>query len=125
MASVCAPEFNQKMRERPMEFFIDTAGLRVTKDTIEAIGVERAKTKISDAQVLLYVVDPKTITTEEIITEVEALQHQSPLVLLNKADLHDTNHLNNQSTKLGDIDSIIISAETGAGLDKLKKHQNF
>ena len=102
--------------------FIDTAGLRETNDTIEALGVERAKIKISHAQVLLYVVDPKTITTEEIITEVEALQHQSPLVLFNKADLHDTNQLNNQSTWLGNIDSIVISAKTGAGLDKLKKH---
>ena len=102
--------------------FIDTAGLRETEDTIEAIGVEKAKTKISDAQVLLYVVDPETMTNEDIKTEVKALQHQSPLVLLNKADLHDSNQLNNQSTRLGDIDSIVISAETGAGLDKLKKH---
>ena len=102
--------------------FIDTAGLRETEDTIEAIGVEKAKTKISDAQVLLYVVDSETMTTEDIKTEVNALQHQSPLVLLNKADLYDTNQLNNQSRKLGDIDSIVISAETGAGLDKLKKH---
>ena len=43
-------------------------------------------------------------------------------MLLNKADLYDTNQLNNQSRKLGDIDSIVISAETGAGLDKLKNH---
>ena len=58
----------------------------MTKDTIEAIGVERAKTKISDAQVLLYVVDPKTMTIEDIKTEVKALKHQNPMVLLNKAD---------------------------------------
>ena len=101
--------------------FIDTAGLRETEDTIEAIGVEKAKTKISDSQILLYIVDPETMTTEDIKTEIKALQHQSPLVLLNKADLHDTNKLNNHSTRLGEIDSIVISAETGAGLDKLKK----
>ena len=57
--------------------FIDTAGLRETEDTIEAIGVKKARTKISDAQILLYVVDPSTMTVEEIRTEVRALQHQN------------------------------------------------
>ena len=102
--------------------FIDTAGLRETTDTIEAIGVEKAKTKISMAQVLLYVVDPKTMTAEEITKEIQSLQHQNPLVLLNKSDLHDINHLNTQSASLGDLDSLVISAVTGVGLDKLREY---
>jgi tRNA modification GTPase len=102
--------------------FIDTAGLRETKDSIEAIGVEKARTKISDAQILLYVVDPSTMTVAEINTEVKTLQHQNPLVLINKSDLHDVNKLNKQSQELEGLDSLLISAETGLGLDKLCEH---
>ena len=102
--------------------FIDTAGLRETKDTIEAIGVKKAKTIISDSQILLYVVDPSTTTVAEINTEVKALQHQNPLVLINKSDLHDVGKLHNQNQELEDLDSILISAETGLGLDKICEH---
>ena len=102
--------------------FIDTAGLRETEDTIEAIGVEKARTKISDAQILLYVVDPSSMTIPEVNTEVKTLQHQNPLVLINKSDLYDINKLHNQTQKLENLDSLLISAETGLGLDKLCKH---
>ena len=102
--------------------FIDTAGLRETEDTIEAIGVEKARTKISDAQILLYVVDPSSMTIPEVNTEVKALQHQNPLVLINKSDLYDVDKLHNQTQKLENLDSLLISAETGLGLDKLCKH---
>jgi tRNA modification GTPase len=102
--------------------FIDTAGLRETQDTIEAIGVEKARTKISDAQILLYMVDPSTMTVAEINKEVKALQHQNPLVLINKSDLHDVGKLHKQAQKLEDFDSLLISAETGVGLDKLCAH---
>jgi tRNA modification GTPase len=102
--------------------FIDTAGLRETKDSIEAIGVEKARTKISDAQILLYVVDPSTMTVAEINTEVKTLQHQNPLVLINKSDLHDVDKLNKQCQELEGLDSLLISAETGLGLDKLCEH---
>jgi tRNA modification GTPase len=102
--------------------FIDTAGLRETEDTIEAIGVEKARTKISDAQILLYVVDPFSMTIPEVNTEVKALQHQNPLVLMNKSDLYDIDKLHNQTQKLENLDSLLISAETGLGLDKLCKH---
>ena len=102
--------------------FIDTAGLRETKDTIEAIGVEKARTKISDAQILLYVVDPSTMTVAEINTEVKTLQHQNPLVLINKSDLYNVDKLNKQCQELEGLDSLLISAETGLGLNKLCEH---
>ena len=112
--------------------FIDTAGLRKTEDAIEAIGVEKARNKISQAQILLYVVDPSTMTVVEINKEVKALQHQNPLVLINKSDLHDVDKLQKQTQKLDDLDSLLISAETGLGLDKLcgqlvqlVKHSNY
>jgi tRNA modification GTPase len=102
--------------------FIDTAGLRETKDTTEAIGVKRAIDKIAEAELLLYVVDPSSMATKDVIEEVKKLQHKNPLVLVNKADNHDQKGLQNFCDSLGEIDAVVISAQTGKGLDKLTQH---
>lgn len=102
--------------------FIDTAGLRETKDTIEAIGVKRAIDKIAEAELLLYVVDPSSMATKDVIEEVKKLQHKNPLVLVNKADKHDQKGLQNFCDSLGEIDAVVISAQTGKGLDKLTQY---
>ncbi len=102
--------------------FIDTAGLRDTEDTIESIGVQKARTKISNAQILLYVVDPAFTKISEINKEIKELQHQNPLVLINKIDLHDVDKLYEQTESLQNLDSFLISAVTGLGLDKLCEH---
>ena len=102
--------------------FIDTAGLRETEDTIEAIGVQKARSKILDAQILLYVVDPSSTTTKEIEKEIIELKHENPLVLINKSDQHDLVKLNNLTQELKDLDYLFISAKTGLGLDKVCDH---
>src|SRR5690606_27080568 len=56
--------------------FVDTAGLRETKDTIEAIGVERTREKMKKASLSLYVFDLSNSTVEEIneqFSEITAL----------------------------------------------------
>ena len=102
--------------------FIDTAGLRETEDTIEAIGVKKARTKISDSQILLYVVDPSSMTTKEINKEVKLLKHKNPLVLINKSDLHDLNMLKKKAQELKDLDYLLTSTKNGLGLDKICDH---
>ncbi len=68
--------------------FIDTAGLRNTEDSIEKIGVKKAKEKVSQAKVLLYLFDEKDTTAEEIIHDVKKLYHSDLKVILvqNKID---------------------------------------
>lgn len=68
--------------------FIDTAGLRETTDTIEAIGVERAKAKVNQAKVLLYLFDEKDTTAEEIIQDINSFYREDLIILLlqNKID---------------------------------------
>ncbi len=73
--------------------FIDTAGLRYTEDKVESIGVERARKKMTEASLILYVIDlaelfnKKNTKTEffEEIKEVEELNINT-LFVLNKAD---------------------------------------
>ena len=67
--------------------FIDTAGLRNTSDTIEAIGVERAKEKMRQAQLILYVYDA-TDPDLALEKELKTLPADTPLIILrNKIDL--------------------------------------
>lgn len=68
--------------------FIDTAGLRHTHDQIEAIGVQRAKEKIKEAKILLYLFDQEDITVEAIKTDVQSFYRKDLKIILiqNKID---------------------------------------
>lgn len=107
--------------------FIDTAGLRHTKDTIESIGVERAYTKISQAKVILLIVDAQ-ITIDEVIHSVEEVKtkltdDQKLIILLNKEDKADKVHLDQILSKLKNdypnIYALTISAKGGHNIELL------
>jgi len=66
---------------------IDTAGLRETEDIVEKIGVERAKKKFKEADLILFLVDVSAHPSEEdfkIYQEVKSFPH---LVVINKIDI--------------------------------------
>lgn len=80
--------------------FIDTAGLRETNDVIEAMGVKKAREKISQASLLIYLYE-RTTAFKDLISEIKSLQHKNQNLILieNKIDQYsegfDTN-LNNE-----------------------------
>jgi tRNA modification GTPase len=107
--------------------FIDTAGLRHTKDAIESIGVERAYAKISQAKVVLLLVDAQT-ALEEIIHSAEGVKEklshdQTLIILVNKEDKADKNHvdqiLSTLKTNYPSIYAFTISAKGGHNVDLL------
>ena len=69
--------------------FIDTAGLRETKDEIESKGIEIAKSKVSKASVLIYMFDILDTSVEEILKDLNELYSDDLNVILvrNKIDL--------------------------------------
>ena len=69
--------------------FIDTAGIRETKDEIESIGVARAKSKINSSRILIYLFDRSDITEKDLIIEVKSYLREDLQVYLveNKIDL--------------------------------------
>ncbi len=69
--------------------FIDTAGIRETKDEIEMIGVAKAKEKISTAKILLYLFDETDSTSQEVIDFVKEVYRSDLKIILlnNKIDL--------------------------------------
>lgn len=63
--------------------FIDTAGIRNTQDSIEAIGVERAKQKVQQAKVVIHLYEDDTQILDEL---KEVLQNKIVFNLQSKAD---------------------------------------
>lgn len=74
--------------------FIDTAGIRETSETIEKIGIERTFKKISEADIVLGMIDGTKSMTEiinaakDIISHVNVLK-QKLILLFNKEDKMD------------------------------------
>ena len=73
----------------PVEI-LDTAGIRETADTIEAIGVERAKAASQEADLVLYVVDASRGLDADDEAFLRALEGKACLLVVNKSDLNDT-----------------------------------
>jgi tRNA modification GTPase len=95
---------------------IDTAGLRETSDTVESIGVERAKRAMIDADLVIVLLDGSVDLTEEdreIIAQVEHLNH---FIAINKNDLRQT-----ELEISGDAKQLRISAKTGEGFKELQQ----
>ncbi|MFJ1402576.1 tRNA uridine-5-carboxymethylaminomethyl(34) synthesis GTPase MnmE [Capnocytophaga canimorsus] len=69
--------------------FIDTAGIRETSDKIEEIGVKKAKEKITQANVLLYLYDELDNQPEEVIDFVKEVYRDDLKIILlhNKVDV--------------------------------------
>lgn len=66
---------------------IDTAGIRETDDVVEKIGVDKAKKYLSDADLVIYVVDSSTNLDENDYEIMELLADRQAIILLNKSDL--------------------------------------
>lgn len=99
--------------------FIDTAGLRETKDVIEAIGVERTRDRMKKASLIIYLFDLANTTFEEVREEIQGLEALSiPYVKVgNKVDQANPALLK----KLGREGFIFISASQHTNIDQLKE----
>jgi tRNA modification GTPase len=65
---------------------VDTAGLRVTDDPIERIGVERAREQAQQADLILYVIDAGEGETADDRAALDALGEKPILRIANKID---------------------------------------
>lgn len=100
--------------------FIDTAGLRDTADTVERIGIERAKEHIDRAAVTLWLVDP-TQPLDPQLASIRTSSEGKRFVILTKSDLSDDAVTDQILAALpGGCPVISISAKTGLGIDELE-----
>ena len=95
---------------------IDTAGIRNTDDRIEAIGVERSKQAVENADLVLFVCDgSKPLTDEDQEVIRVCMDVENAIALINKSDIASVV----VPSDLPFMQVIYISAETGEGLDQL------
>ena len=95
---------------------MDTAGLRETADPVERIGVDRAKEALSQADLVLYVVDAVTGLQPEDAETLKTLDPKKVILLYNKADLLP------ETVDRGAFgDGILFSCRTEEGLSELEK----
>ena len=99
--------------------FIDTAGLRETKDKLESLGIERTRQKIGQASLVIYLFDVNSTTEDELRNNLRELKdlNSSYLVVGNKIDLDKKD-----SGKFRNYEGILfISAANKIGIEDLKK----
>lgn len=110
--------------------FIDTAGIRDTTDTIESIGIERTMQKISQAEIVLLLIDSTQASQQYALLAPKVLplcKGKSMIIAYNKADIvgdtkppHVADLTSSEYADLSSIDEILISAKTGQGIDALR-----
>ena len=103
--------------------FIDTAGIRDSKDTVESIGIEKTYEKIKQAKVVLYLFDANLSKFNHVVHALKKLepltQGKQVIVIANKIDKGDTAHI---KTTFGVIDNLLfISAKQNKNIQALKE----
>jgi len=97
---------------------IDTAGIRKTDDIVEKIGIEKAKTAIEKADLVLYVADSSSPLDESDFEIMDYLKEKKTIIILNKSDLHKVTG-EEEIKKHLKKDVITFSAKEETGLDEL------
>ena len=113
--------------------FIDTAGIRETKDVVESIGIKKTFEKIEQAQVIVYLLDSSGILDfrfqtsdhsmlDNVKIEVEKIRNQFPLkpliIIGNKADTLSESQIQNLKSEIPEI--LLISAKENTNIEALK-----
>lgn len=130
--------------------FIDTAGIRETKDVVESIGILKTFEKIEQAQVVVYLVDSSRLSVDgsglsdvgsrlsvdgsrlsvdRLKNEIEQIRNKYPhktlLTVINKKDLLSNEMMTMLDTALttadGQQQTLFIAAKNNEGIDDLKQ----
>lgn len=102
----------------PVEL-VDTAGIRDTEDVVEKIGVERAKSAISDADFTIVVVEANSLLPAEERLLFD--QFSINLIVVNKSDLGIGLSEEVKMFLEKKASSVYVSALTGKGIEELKE----
>ena len=100
--------------------FIDTAGIRNTKDEIEKIGVEKALEKLKNSAIYIYLFDSTEMDMNDVKVELESFSTtSSQLIVANKIDKVSKSVLNTINNS--PLPVLSISAKKKESIDQLKK----
>jgi len=98
---------------------LDTAGIRETTDVVERIGVERSRSALSDADLLLVVLNRSEPLHEDDRTLLGQAAGRQAIVILNKSDLPAKLDEDEVRRLLPEAAVVPMSVKEGAGLEEL------
>lgn len=98
---------------------IDTAGIRDTEDIVEGIGIDRAKTALSEADLILLAFDGADGWTDEDTELIKLTADKPRIAALAKSDLPQVLEASDINA-LADIPVYTVSSLTGEGINELK-----
>jgi len=103
---------------------VDTAGIRHTSEAVEEMGIQRARAKLADAELVLFMLDAaETLTGEDLALYSSIKQNrkqQKVLLVLNKIDIAPGAAPEQYRTALGNEALVSVSAKLHTGITELK-----
>ncbi|MCC4045855.1 tRNA uridine-5-carboxymethylaminomethyl(34) synthesis GTPase MnmE [Enterococcus gallinarum] len=100
---------------------VDTAGIRETEDIVEKIGVERSRKALSEADLILLVLNQSESLTPEDKQLLDITSGNKRIILLNKTDLPSRINQEDLVPYLENEHAFPISVLTSEGLDQLEQ----
>ncbi len=95
---------------------IDTAGIRISTDKVETIGIERSWDAVNQADIVLYLIDNSKDISNEELNNLSKIDKNKVIIVKNKSDINKTDNL-----LIKNYEYIEISALTGVGIEELKQ----
>ncbi|MDX1775398.1 MAG: tRNA uridine-5-carboxymethylaminomethyl(34) synthesis GTPase MnmE [Desulfobulbales bacterium] len=103
---------------------VDTAGIRTTSERVEEMGIQRARAKLADADLVLFMLDGAEPLTEEDRLLYDSIRQSSSkqkvLLVLNKTDLAPVEPAEHYRQALGNEELVPVSAKLHTGITELK-----
>lgn len=99
---------------------VDTAGIRDTEDIVEKIGVERSRKALSQADLILFVLNYNEPLTKEDRTLFEVIENEDVIVIVNKTDLVQQLNIEEVQEMIGNKPLIQTSMLKQEGIDELE-----
>ena len=102
--------------------FIDTAGLRITSDAVEQIGLNKAFEAIKKSAIVIYLFDAHELTAGDLVLELQKIEEHlistQVILVANKIDIETLNDLKNEFIDFPEM--IFISAKKQLNINELK-----
>ncbi|MGB7603984.1 MAG: tRNA uridine-5-carboxymethylaminomethyl(34) synthesis GTPase MnmE [Lutisporaceae bacterium] len=99
---------------------VDTAGIRETEDVIEKIGVERTKSAIDEAELVIFTIDASSPLQEEDHEIMNLIKEKKIIVAANKIDKGLAVDLDYLTDKFKEGNIVEMSVKDRIGIDKLE-----
>ncbi|XOF33798.1 MAG: tRNA uridine-5-carboxymethylaminomethyl(34) synthesis GTPase MnmE [Candidatus Electrothrix sp. YB6] len=99
---------------------VDTAGIREHENLVEELGIERARQKLQEAELVLFVVDAGRELSRADRQLYRSLgEQQKKIIVLNKTDIAEPRRLEQISREFAEVLQVRTAARAGTGIGEL------